>query len=105
MAKTSQEALPACCPNLTPHHLPWPYLPGTVWVGSGYADAVPGLERWGNSDSSQGWSRVSASLQDAQKGGVVTVPFPSMLSRAFMGLELPYGFLLGPLPSASPTSG
>lgn len=62
MAKTSQEALPACCPNLTPHHLPWPYLPGTVWVGSGYADAVPGLERWGNSDSSQGWSRVSASL-------------------------------------------
>lgn len=48
MALTGPEAPPASRPNLPPHHLPWPYLPGTVWVGSGYADAVPGLERWGN---------------------------------------------------------
>lgn len=30
------------------HHLPWPYLPGTVWVSSGYEDAVPSHERLGN---------------------------------------------------------
>ena len=48
MARTGRVAQPASHPNLPPHHLPWPYHPGTVWVGSGYADAVPGLERWGN---------------------------------------------------------
>lgn len=42
MAKAGLKALPAS------HPLLWTYLPGTVWVGSGYADAVPGLEHWGN---------------------------------------------------------
>lgn len=108
-----QSALPASRPNLPPHHLPWPYLPGTVWVGSGYTQMLCQVSNAGETEAaaragagyllpcrthrSEGRG-VSPSLLHPRCPG----PYPR---EACMGLQLPYDLLLGPSPSASPNRG
>lgn len=48
VVKTNPGELPIFHPNLLHYQQPSTYLPVTVWADSGYGDAVPDLEHWGN---------------------------------------------------------